>query len=368
MFKHVQNTLPDVPVVDIGSEKMEELFSKSMSEGKQEILISEAAGQSFKPCPGTDESYICCNYWVLNQATNCPIDCSYCILQYYLSNPVLTLYSNLDKMKEEIRKGLDEEPHRFFRIGTGELADSLVMDPISDTAKELIDFAAVEKRFLLELKTKSDAVSHLVSHPHQGWTVMAWSLNPPFIIKTEEHKSATLSERLKAAALAEKAGYKLAFHFDPILYYPDWEKDYEETIKHLFQHINPESVTWISMGSLRYPPEMKSKAREKFPASPLFLGEMVLGKDNKMRYFKAIRLSMYKKIWYWLRLYGSKDLFIYFCMEDQEIWRETMGFAPENNAHLDFLFHESLRIRFPDLRLSPPNRDDYENFVTPRGR
>ena len=83
--KSVKGHFPGAEVETIGEDfnPKERLFDKSVVEGKRELLLSEAKGDSLKPCPGTDRSYICCNYWVLNQATNCPIDCSYCILQYY---------------------------------------------------------------------------------------------------------------------------------------------------------------------------------------------------------------------------------------------------------------------------------------------
>ncbi len=360
----VRTNLGNVAEEQISPEQVESLYSRSLTEGKKEILLTEHAGAAFKPCPGTDEKYLCCNYWVLNQATNCPIDCSYCILQYYLTNPVLTIYTNIDSMKEEIRARVSAEPQRFFRIGTGELADSLAVDPVSGAASDLIRFAAAEKRFLLELKTKSDHIDQLLELPHEGYTVLAWSLNPPRIIREEEHKSASLEERLSAAQRAMKAGYKLAFHFDPLIHYPEWEADYEELVRTLFKYVDPAAIAWISLGSLRYPPEMKSKAREKFPSSPIFLGEMIRGKDNKMRYFKGIRLPMFQKMVSWLKSYGSPDLFLYFCMEDREVWERSQGFVPRSNAHLEYLFIESLMRRFPDLAIPAPDEEAYETFAT----
>ena len=158
IYDHIKRVLPDVEEERIDAEGEKRLYAMTMTEGKQEILLSKAQGSLLKPCPGTDESYLCCNYWVLNQSSNCPIDCSYCILQYYLTNPVLTQYTNLEDMKEDIRKKTDSEPGRFLRIGTGELADSLAMDHLSGAAESLIRFAAEERRFLLELK--GDALAH----------------------------------------------------------------------------------------------------------------------------------------------------------------------------------------------------------------
>ena len=38
-------------------------------------------------------------------------------------------------------------------------------------------------------------------------------------------------------------------------------------------------------------------------------------------------------------------------MENRTVWQEVMGYAPEGNDHLDYLFHESIGRRFPDLKL-----------------
>ncbi len=46
--------------------------------------------------------------------------------------------------------------------------------------------------------------------------------------RRDEHGTASLSERLLAARRCQDAGYRLGFHFDPIVEYPNWEDDYED--------------------------------------------------------------------------------------------------------------------------------------------
>ena len=112
---------PDAEIMSVpdNEEDRQALFAKETHSGKHNIFITPARGQHFKVCPGTSDPYICCNYWTLHQATNCPFDCTYCILQYYLNNPLLTIFSNLDDLLEMIRERISEEPKRFFRVGTG---------------------------------------------------------------------------------------------------------------------------------------------------------------------------------------------------------------------------------------------------------
>ena len=359
---------PDAEVVTVPDtdEARQALFEKETHSGKHNIFITPARGQHFKICPGTCDPYICCNYWTLHQATNCPFDCTYCILQYYLNNPLLTVFSNLDDLLEMIRVRIAEEPKRFFRVGTGELADSLAIDDVAKAGPELIRFAAKQSNMILELKTKSDTVDHLLDVKHQGRTVISWSLNAISRINEHEYRAAPLEKRMKALEKVQKSEYMTGFHFDPMLIDGNWEKDYEELVKILFEHADPSRIAWISIGSLRFPPEMGEKVKAKFPKSNLLDGEMIRGNDNKQRYFKPLRIAAYKHLYHLLQKYGGEDLFVYFCMEDADTWQQVMGFAPESNAHLDFMFSDYLNKKFPGLNIPNADEKTYEGFHTKR--
>ena len=344
----------------------ETLFEKERRSGKHNVFITPAKGQHFKVCPGTSDPYICCNYWTLHQATNCPFDCTYCILQYYLNNPLLTVFSNLEDLTAMIAERIGQEPQRFFRVGTGELADSLAIDDVALAGPDLIRFAAKQSNMILELKTKSDKVDHLLTVPHQGRTVISWSLNPPATISTHEFRAAPFEARMKALEKVQSAGFMTGFHLDPLLIRNDWKEDYEMLIRDLFTHADPARIAWISIGSLRFPPEMADKVRAKFPKTDLLDGEMIRGNDNKQRYFKPLRVQIYKHIYRLLRRFGGEDLFIYFCMEDRDVWERVMGFAPESNAHLDFMFSDHLSRKVPGLAIPQADKKAYEGFHTKR--
>lgn len=366
--KNVCWAYPDAEriLIEDSDEARRDLYAREQQNEKRNIFITKARGQHFKVCPGTEKPYLCCFYWTLHSATNCPFDCSYCILQYYLNNPLLTVFSNTDDLTSMISRRIAEEPQRLFRVGTGELADSLALDPLTNTAAGLIRFAAEQNNMLLELKTKSAAIDHLLDIPHKNKTVMAWSLNPPECIIAHEHKSAGLEARLAAAKKAQEAGYLLAFHFDPMLYYPGWESGYSTLVRALFEHVSPARIAWISMGSLRFPPEMAEKIQIKFPGTDLLNAEMIRGTDQKKRYFKPMRLKMYKHLYRQLRTQGGEELFIYFCMEDAVIWQRVMGFVPDSNEHLDYLFARHLTQKFPGLHFPEPELQAYRKFESLR--
>ena len=105
---------------------------------------------------------VCCNYYVVNLSKNCIYDCSYCFLQDFLeNNPLLTVFVNIEDILDELDTVFEANPSRFFRVGTGEAADSLALDNFIPHSKMLIPFFNKKKNAVLELKTKSESVENL---------------------------------------------------------------------------------------------------------------------------------------------------------------------------------------------------------------
>ena len=362
--RYIKNN-PQAQVIqqEVTEADKENMFKQESTPAKRDILLTEKQGHTVKQCPGTDRTYRCCNYHVINQTSNCPIDCTYCILQFYLNNPVTTVYANTEKLLAEVKDKIATQPNRFFRIGTGELSDSLAFDSSSEYSKDVVEYFAELPNVLLELKTKSNRIENLLDLDHKGHTVISWSVNPQIIIDAEEHKAASLNERLDAMRQVQERGYKIGFHFDPLLFHEEWKQSYPDLIRQLLEVVDPKNVAWISIGSLRFPPEMKEKVLEKFPKSKIMFAELIRGMDGKMRYPKPLRQEMYRTVYNSLRYYGGDDLFIYFCMESAEIWERVMGWSPESNEHLDHLFATSLYNQFPGLMQSKPQRFDYDNGI-----
>ncbi len=312
-----------------------------LSAGKRELLLCRNRGRFFKPCPATRE-YRCCHYQVLNIGMNCPMDCVYCILQAYLNNPFLSFFVNTEELFSELEEAFTAEPERLWRIGTGEFTDSLALDRLTGLSRELVPFMAGQQRAVLELKTKSAVVDNLEGLRHNGRTIVSWSLNATDILAREELRTATLEERLEAAGRTAGWGYRLAFHFDPIILHTGWEEGYRRTVKALFAAVPASSIAWISMGCLRYLPPLKTIASRRFPNSRFFYEEAVEGLDGKARYFRAQRVRMYRFLFDLLasRMDGSTCL--YLCMESDAIWREVFGFTPEERGGVPAMLDRSV--------------------------
>ena len=328
--------LPQLPVrlVDRGYRPSTENLTDPFGAGKKTLLFTRNRSRFLEHCPAGTPGLVCCNYLVVSLISNCPMDCSYCFLQDYLANnPLLTVYTNVDELLDELAAVVDRQPWKQFRIGTGELSDSLALDPLLGFSAELVPFFAQRDNVVLELKTKTDCVEGLLELDPQGRTVVSWTITPAEIAEAEEHGTASFAERLDAARQVARTGYRLGFHFDPLIEYPDWQAGYGRTIERLFSTIDPRHVAWLSLGSLRLTPALRATMRRRFPHTRLLSGEQVRCADGKWRTFQPRRVKMYRTLSRWLRR-AAPSVPVYMCMETAPVWEKVFGQAPSCDKDL----------------------------------
>ena len=147
-------------------------------------------------------------------------------------------------------------------------------------------------------------------------------LNPQSITSKEELGTASIADRLESAKICYNYGYKIGFHFDPIIHYKNWEKDYKDLVNLMCDTI-PE-IEWISLGTLRFSRALKPVIEKRFPKSDYIYAELVIGHDSKMRYYKALRENIYKKMCGWIRARNKKAA-VYLCMEQKDMWEKALG-------------------------------------------
>lgn len=322
------------------SEDIYRMLSKAgsaISQGKKTLFLTKNKGKFIRQCPGTDY-YTCCNYMILHIGTFCTMDCSYCILQSYFHPPLLQFFVNHDDLDESLDRLFQQK--KVTRIGTGEFTDSLIWEDIYPFAEKLITKFSKQSHAVLELKTKTVNIKNLLSLSHNRKTIVSWSLNTDRIVKTEERSTAGIRARLSAAAKCQAMGYPVAFHFDPLIIYPGCEDEYKKIIELLFTYISSDNIVWISLGSFRFMPGLKSIIEQRFDQSKIVYGEFVKGIDGKIRYFKPLRIRFYKKIVSYIREFAP-DVTVYFCMEDDEVWFKSLGFTPSEYGGLPMILDES---------------------------
>lgn len=324
-----------------------QLTAEVFNQSKKTLFLTTYKGHFFKRCPGATQkkTLTCCNYHVLNLGSQCNMNCSYCYLQSYLNSPVTKIFTNIDAALAELSEMASEHPEQPFRVGTGEVIDSLSLDEITLYSRQLIEFFKKYPNWILEFKTKSDKVDQFIDLPGAPNIVVSWSINPPAIINSEEHGTARFEERLCAARKCRDQGYKVAFHIDPMIWHPEWKENYTYLAEQIVQNFSAQDIHIISLGSLRFQPEQRHMMRERFGMKSLVnQAEMFQSDGGKMRYNAGLRSEMF---------YFMKDQFkklnpkinLFLCMETPETWIQSFDKIPMQMPELKQIFKPLPQVR-----------------------
>jgi spore photoproduct lyase len=298
---------------------------KDFNKRCENLFLVKEKYDFFKRCPCTS-SVVNCGYSIMNLGMGCPYECSYCFLQGYQNLAGIVLPYNIDDYLQDDK--IAASTRGFFnykRIGSGEFTDSLVFDHITGFSKPITDFFK-KRDEVFEFKTKSVNIGNLLECGGQKNIVAAWSVNALKMQKENEFKTPEIGQRLNAAKTCAQAGFSTAFHFDPAIYYDGWQKGYKETVDMIFDIVPGETIKWISLGTLRMPASQKTVMENRFPDNESLNGELLLGKDYKLRYDKSLRIEIYKYISGLIRSKKSKCA-VYLCMEEAEVWKQAISGA-----------------------------------------
>ena len=292
------------------------------------VFVIRARHDFFKRCPCTNGA-VPCGYHIFNLGFGCIYECSYCYLQEYTNAPGVVLPANIEHFFGRFTRYTASPAAAAWqrgtrmRIGTGEFSDSLMLDHLTEYSLPIVEFFRRHQDTLFEFKTKSARIDNLLKARHDGNIVLSWSLNPQKIIDENEWHTASLSARLAAAARGAEAGYPIGLHFDPVIHFKGWEKEYGAVIEAVFDTLRQKEIAWISLGTLRFRPRLKQIIENRFPANTILDEELLPGYDRKLRYPDSIRQAKYTRLVTMLHKH-SKKLPIYLCMEDRKMW-EMVG-------------------------------------------
>lgn len=264
----------------------------------------------------------CAKFYKLTAYNNCNFWCEYCYLYLtFRTNPVSTHFVNYEKMYREI---LEFEgaviPEALRVLNLGELCDPLAIEDVTGFAEKLIPFTAEHlKKTRLLFLTKAANVDSLLSLPHDGRTIMSFSLNTDRVYRNLEHRTAPPEERLAAARKLQRAGYEVRIRIDPIIIYRGWEDEYTELVRNLFRQVTPDRIT---LGEYRPSVGLASHIRRRFPDSKLLKVNESLENDGvKLRYPVNRRSQAFRTIIDEIRRQNSA-VPVSLCKEATEVWEK----------------------------------------------
>lgn len=276
-------------------------------------------------CPVASEKTRCCNLLTLDAVESCGFDCSYCSIQSFYNQDTITFDSSFAQKL----KNLELDKNRTYHIGTGQSSDSLLWGNREGILDALFDFARQNPNVILEFKTKSDNVKYFLENSVPKNILCTWSLNTPTIIQNEEHLSASLEKRVRAARKVADRGVKVGFHFHPIVEYENYLSEYEAVYKELISSFNAKEVSLVSFGTLTFIKPVIKQLRERDFRSKITQMPFV-DANGKSSYPHDIKVEMFRHAYESFAPW-HKEVFFYLCMEEHEMWSEAFGYQYATN-------------------------------------
>ncbi len=224
--------------------------------------------------------------------SSCPGHCEYCYLQTTQGEkPYMKIYVNIDEIIDVIKEHIDKHLPDITTFECGSITDPVALEHITHSLARIVDFFGRQPNGRLRIITKFDNIDTLLSAKHHKHTKFRVSLNTEYIIKTFEHRTSSLEERIRVAKKVSQAGYPIGFIIAPIVIYEQWKEDYTDLIQQLSDlFADYEEEITFELIQHRYTQTAKELILSRFPNTKLDL-------DDKKRQLKWGPYGKYKYVY-----------------------------------------------------------------------
>ena len=182
-------------------------------------------------------AHVCWSLHDLHSAWGCAHRCSYC-----QRGSVYVVNLNVEEFVDKVGEFVDQTPwQKTFRYDVEQ--DVFALEPEYGACEMLVrDFARRDDRYLI-LFTKSANTDFLASLPHNGHTMMLWTLSTHTASRRYEDKTGTMEERIEAARRLQEAGYTIRFKLKPIIPHLGWREETTQMFETLYSRVKPDNLS-----------------------------------------------------------------------------------------------------------------------------
>lgn len=291
---------------------------------KDVLILAHHPGPFIRPFPGSSEEDGADEFFIAH-ANGCLFDCKYCFLQGYFDHGAPVLFTNLEELLMELEEHLEQNAQNNpVTYHAGEYSDALALESLSGFAALTIPVFHRHPGARLELRTKCIDIENLLPERPPENVVVSWTLTPMEAWKKYEQGTPDPVQRLLSARACQGKGYRVGVRLDPALLFPGWEQAYETLVQEIFEELPPGSIESFVIGGFRTMPSLAARIRERFPACDLLGQEFVLCRDGKHRYFRPLRVRLYRKIIHEIRRHDESAT-IRLCMETSQVEKDVGG-------------------------------------------
>lgn len=199
---------------------------------------------------------------------NCLFDCEYCYLKGMYPSGNMVIFLNIRDIFMEVEELLRK--HDVYLCVSYD-TDLLATESLTGYVREWMDFTASHPGLTIEVRTKAGNIDfeRLVSNMGQvsPRNIFAFTVSPEYVISHYEHRTGSLEGRLKSIRSALDHGLTVRLCFDPMIYCPDWKKEYGSMMDRIFSEVPMDRIRDASVGSFRLSEDYLKAMRRNMPRS-----------------------------------------------------------------------------------------------------
>lgn len=279
------------------------------------LFLARKEGQLLKLAPDAYGSAGEPHYYFIH-AYNCIYECQYCYLQGYFNSPDIVLFINHEEILAEMEKTLSQHKDQKVWFHAGEFSDSLALTHLTGELELYHDFCRKNPTAIIELRTKSVNTKEIIKLAPLPNFIVSFSLSPKDMARRVDLKTPSAGARLKAMKELKDLGFKVAAHFDPIIYEDNLKNSYTILLQEMKEMGLNENLQYLSLGVVRFTKDVHREFERNYPESVIHTGPMIKSFDGKVRYHRPMRMWMMNSIKELAINSGVPQERIYLCMED----------------------------------------------------
>ena len=235
-------------------------------------------------------------------------------MQGYFNTPDLVFFVNHEEIIRQMQEIVNQDQNVWFH--SGEFSDSLALSHITGELDLYFDFFKKNPDAKFELRTKSVNIKELKKLSPTDNIFVSFTLSSKAAGGAFDYKCPSVKLRLQAIRELVALGYKIGLHLDPIIYHDNFLDGYNELIKNLKEIIPSNQIGYISLGVVRFTPDVYHHVQSNYPDSLITKQDYIKSFDDKIRYNRPMRNWILNSVKQVLINHHFQSEKIYFCMED----------------------------------------------------
>ncbi len=246
--------------------------------------------------------------YVLRWGSGCIYDCVYCFPKArFNNNPLIRIFPEIDKIISELSM---LNYSKKLLLNAGENFDSFLFEniiPFSETLTN--ELFKLSDKIQIEFRTKALVTETFIKNANKKNCIIAFSISPESIRKFYESKAPELALKINNLTKLQKAGFKTAIRFEPVILTEHFKENYIELFKNLAHNGIFKNLDSVDISLLRLTKNNYSTLIETNPE--LLRNEWLYHEQHKKyRYFSGIRVKAYKFLIEELKKYYAKPVHI----------------------------------------------------------